>query len=191
MICRSIKQYLKRCFKLFTPLTYNLNWKSWMDWDKSTKNKTLNVVVWPSLKAGDGAGWKKLTHLPHVTCLNRWNNIADNYIHYQIILDAKTTDMRSCIPTERKGESCVMSLICAADKPTGSGWDWFDIHAVSLPQGECCLSPSYFPSRIHDLLSIKISRVRINLSHRRTRTQTLERQIDRNEKKIIEKGDEE
>lgn len=34
---------------------------------------------------------------------------------------------------------------CAADRPSGSGWDWFDVHAVSLPQGERCPSPPCFP----------------------------------------------
>lgn len=114
-----------------------------------------------------------------------------------VVLDGKTTGMRSYIPTERKGEMFAMSLICAADKPSSSGWDWFYIHAVSLPQGECCLSPSYFPSRIHDLLSIKISRVRINLSHRRAHTQThtpaprKKDKSDREGKEIIEKRDKE
>lgn len=34
---------------------------------------------------------------------------------------------------------------CAADKPSGSGWDWFDVLAVNLTQRECCLSPPCFP----------------------------------------------
>lgn len=58
---------------------------------------------------------------------------------------------------------------------SGSSEDWFDAHAVNYSRcGKltvCCPSPPCFPcSRKHHLPSIKTSRVRINLSHRKTHT---------------------
>lgn len=62
--------------------------------------------------------------------------------------------------------------------------------------GSVACHPPASPARIHHLLSIKISRVRINLSHRRTRVhkytpRLLDRQSEQEGKKMIEKEENE